>query len=191
MECHSNSRINISNTLLSGWAYLITWSGSVQWGNYPKDSMLLASWLLKATLAYFRPYKALWITAVFLASLLNSGSNMVHSFNFYESSHKHSGALYHSSLQLALFLFLGIYGFNCFNWHATSLNFWKNLSQIISSTLLHTQASRMLSLANSNAESHVLHLWMPSGALWPNQSLWHLSVNTYSPSWTCSGKHSF
>ena len=47
----------------------------------PKDSMHIARWLLKAALVDIRPYRALTITAVFLASFLNSGPNIVHTFS--------------------------------------------------------------------------------------------------------------
>ena len=47
---------------------------------YPKDSMHLTRCLLKVATADFRPYKALTITAVFLASLSNSGPKVVHTF---------------------------------------------------------------------------------------------------------------
>ena len=43
--------------------------------------MHLARWLQKAMPANFKPYKALMITADLLASLPNSGPNMIHTFS--------------------------------------------------------------------------------------------------------------
>ena len=134
----------------------------------------------------------------FLVKLINFmgsiGSNI--GFNSKHLSHKCFGALDLSSswsthflsslITLSAAFDQGVYGPNCFKWHAASLSFWQNPPCTISLALLQIQAGGTPSLANSNDEVSCASL---QGSSSPSKVCGICFCTAVAPSGHCTGKH--